>query len=78
MLWWKENVQAFNQPAISLQQCAILRENRIGAASHDTYITPLNKLAIVDAVWARMPVDAPIMALSFKKSYKILNNGIFT
>ena len=26
--------------------------------------TPLNKLAVADAVWARMPVDGLIMTLS--------------
>ena len=28
--WWKESVQALNQPALPLQQCAILIQTRIG------------------------------------------------
>ena len=32
--------------------------------------TPLNELAVVDAVWARMPVNGPYMNLAEMKSYK--------
>ena len=32
--------------------------------------TPLNKLAVADAAWARMPVDSLNMTLALMKSYK--------
>ena len=35
-----------------------------------TESTPLNKLTVADAVWARMPVDGLNMTLASMKSYK--------
>ena len=58
----KQRVDFFEYPMLDIE-----------TSVHENYlidITPQNKLAVADAVWARMPIDGLIMTLVYIKGYK--------